>query len=242
MNQRCKNVNIEILKRGEMVTSMLKKHTKTHCTGAINANNGVDDKYVENLLKKYDYAVIAKSSENICGFLFLTTKKKKNGPLFAYIDLVCSAHRIGWMLLDFVEEWVRVNLNVDVVYLHAIDSNKIICMYANRGYREVNPGIGCKMEVKRKPTSEREKRLGIRMSKCVKEGKKITTKKLYPSVCDPEQNRQLYGTPYGYDISKVEESKKRSIQKPPSIQKPKLTPIEKMIKKAQLTIARRKQQ
>jgi hypothetical protein len=240
--RRCdtSKLNIKWFKRDEAVTSMLKVHTTTHCTGATNTNNGVDEKYVGKLLKTYEHVFIAESGENVCGFLFLSTVKKGNDPMYAYIDLVCSSDGIGWKLLDFAENWVHTDLKLDVIYLHAIDSKKIICMYASRGYREVQPGMGCKTNVTRVPTAEREKRLGIRMSKCVKNGKEITTKKLYPSVCDPAQNRNRYTTPHGFNISKDElEPKKpsRSIQKP---KLPKLSGIEKLFKKAQQLRDRRK--
>jgi len=243
--RRCdtSKLNIKWFKRNEAVTSMLKVHTITHCTGATNTNNGVDEKYVGKLLKTYEYVFIAESGENVCGFLFLSTVKKGNGPMYAYIDLVCSSDGIGWKLLDFAENWVHTDLKLDVIYLHAIDSKKIICMYACRGYREVRPGIGCKTKVTRVPTAEREKRLGIRMSKCVKNGKEITTKKLYPSVCDPAQNRNRYTTPHGSNISKDElEPKKpsRSVQKPKLPKLPKLSAIKELSKKAQKIRDRRK--
>jgi hypothetical protein len=219
----------------------LKVQIKPHCAGANNANNGVDETYVLNLLEKYEYAVIAMSDEHMCGFLFLKTKKR-NGQMFAYIDLVCSSDGIGWKLLDFAEDYVHTHKLADVVYLHAINSKKIICMYAERGYREVAPAFGCQTTVPRMPTKNRHKHLGIQMSKCVKKGKEITTEKLYPSVCDPKQNLNRYYTPHGFNISKDERKPNEpSIQKPPSKQKPKLTPIEKMLKGAQTITAGRRQ-
>jgi hypothetical protein len=113
-------------------------------------------------------------------------------------------------------------------------------MYAERGYREVAPAFGCQTTVSRMPTKNRHKHLGIQMSKCVKKGKEITTEKLYPSVCDPKQNLNRYHARHGFNISKDERKPnepRRTIQK----QKPKLTPIEKMLKGAQTITAGRRQ-
>lgn len=187
---------IEIMDKSEVtpqLTSLLKYHFESHCQGKHEPRNGVAPAYVKYMLSKFQYLVVitsknhmgtrSKSVEKLCGFLFLQKKGKH-----AYIDIVCSSDKTGWKLLDFTENWVHDNWNTDVVYLNALGPVK--CMYAFRGYREVSPAQGCKLTATRQPAGSETK--GYRMSKCVKNGKRMSTKKLLPPECDPKQNRQLY--------------------------------------------------
>ena len=129
---------IEIFAKSEVdpsMLSLLKYQFDSHCKGKSNPNEGVSTGYVKHTLSKFDYVIIAtsknhmgtrsKSVEKLCGFLFL--KKAKH----AYIDIVCSADKIGWRLLDFAEEWVRDNWKIDAIYLNAL--RPVRCMYAFRG-------------------------------------------------------------------------------------------------------------
>ena len=186
-------LNIEMSERSAATTALLKVHFDRHCEGKN--GTGVNPGYVKKLFKSYEYAVIAttgnhmgtrsKKVKNLCGFLFI--RKRRKG---AYIDLVCSSEKIGWMLLDFAEDFVHNEWKIDGVYLHALDS--VRCMYASRGYREVDVETSCKRTVTSEP--KRLSSTGTRMSKCVAKGKKISTDKLHPPECDSKKNRQFYPT------------------------------------------------
>lgn len=188
--------NITVKSRSEVtpqMESLLKYHFESHCKGKFDPAEGVAPAYVKEMLTQYQYIVIitsknhmgtrSKAVEKLCGFLFLKKKGKH-----AYIDIVCSSDKTGWRLLDFTENWVRENWKTDVVYLNALGAVK--CMYAFRGYREVSPSQGCKMTATSQPAGSESK--GFRMSKCVQNGKNMSTKKLLPRGCNAKQNRQLY--------------------------------------------------
>ena len=187
---------IEIFAKSEVTPAMmalLKYQFESHCKGKLSVNEGVSPAYVKQTLSKYEYVIMAtsknhmgtrsKSVEKLCGFLFLQKKSKH-----AYIDIVCSSDRIGWKLLDFAEEWVHENWKADAIFLNAL--RPVRCMYAFRGYREVPPSKACKLKVVRQPAGNESS--GFRMSKCVKNGKRMSTRKLYPLECNPDHNRQLY--------------------------------------------------
>lgn len=187
---------IEIKAKSEVtpeILSLLKHHFEGHCKGKMNANQGVAPAYVKYMLSKYHYVVLitsknhmgtrSKSIEKLCGFLFLQKKAKH-----AYIDIVCSSDKVGWRLLDFTENWVQSEWGIDVVYLNAL--SPVQCMYAFRGYREVPPSQACKLDATRQPAGTETG--GFRMSKCVKEGKNMSTKKLLPIGCDPKHNRRIF--------------------------------------------------
>ena len=55
-----------------------------------------------------------------------------------YIDLICSRHSTGTIILERIKQFAK-QLRYDFLELHALDENKLIGFYKRRGYRHTVP-------------------------------------------------------------------------------------------------------
>jgi hypothetical protein len=168
---------------------------RRHCAGA-QSDHGVRAGYVRAQYKRSDYIFVAIDDTNryyrngaqtrsgalpkVCGFLFLQHNAyHAHVTKCAYIDIVCSADRTGRLLLDAAEDFTKKELGLDCVQLSALDH--VVCYYAKRGYRKTDGKHTCDDDAKivHKGTAEN----GYRMTKCVRNGKGVSTKILFPKSC-----------------------------------------------------------
>lgn len=168
---------------------------RRHCRGATNGH-GVRAGYVRDQFKRADFIFVAIDENEqfyrngaqtrsgalpkVCGFLFLQHNAyHKHVTKCAYIDIVCSADKTGRLLLDAAEDFVIHELGLDCVQLSAL--GHVLCYYAKRGYRKTDSRDACADNPKliHKGTAVN----GYRMTKCVRNGKGVSTKLVMPKTC-----------------------------------------------------------
>jgi hypothetical protein len=187
----CTDPVIHWFRRDEVAKTMIalvERHAAEHCSGMVSKG------YVEYAFNGCDYLFVSSSKLNwtrskkitkLCGYVFVKHDPTNN---IAYIDVVCSANKMGRVLLDSVEDYCHNELKCKAIHLSAL--SHVICYYAQRGYRQTATENACEV-IAPKLTGTRKGNPtdGFKMAKCLAKGKEVSNPKAFPTGCSNWYNK-----------------------------------------------------